>query len=47
MFVFAVAIPATVLLLCRCGLAALVSGMVFWLVVGGDGFQTQKKKSWV
>ena len=27
-----------------CGLAALVSGKVFWLVMGSDHFQTQKKK---
>ena len=42
-----VAIPATVFPSCLCGLAALVSRKVFWLVMGSDGFQTQEKKSWV
>ena len=42
-----VAILATVFPSCQCGLAALVSRRVFWLVMGSDGFQTQKKKSWV
>ena len=35
------------LFLCLSGLAALVSGKVFWSVIGSDGFQTQKNKSWV
>ena len=39
--------PAAVFPSCPCGLAALVSGKVFWLVMGSDGFQTQKNKSWV
>ena len=43
--VCAVAIQATVFPLCLCGLAALVSRKV--LVMGGDGLQTQNKKSWV
>ena len=42
-----VAIPAIVFPLCLCGLAALVSRKVFWLGMGSDGFQTQKKKSWL
>ena len=41
--VCAVAIPATVFPSCLCGLAALVSRKVFWLVMGRDGFQTQKR----
>ena len=45
--VCAVAIPATVFPSCLCGLAALVSRNVFWLVMRRDGFQTQKNKSWV
>ena len=44
--VCSVAIPATVFPSCLCGLAALVSRQVFWLGMGGDGFQTQTK-SWV
>ena len=42
-----VAIPATVFPACLCGLAALVSRKVLWLVMGSDGFPTQKKKTWV
>ena len=38
-----VAIPATVFPSCLCGLAALVSRKVFWLVMGSGGFQTQKE----
>ena len=45
--VCAVSISATVFPSCLCGMAALVSRKVFWLVVGSDGFQTQKNKSWV
>ena len=41
--VCAVAIPATVFPSCLCGLATLVSRKVFWLVMGSDGFQTQKE----
>ena len=37
---------ATVFPSCLCGLAALVSTRVFWIGMGGDGFQTQKMKSW-
>ena len=44
--VCSVAIPATDPM-CLCGLAALVSREVVWLEMGRDGFQTQKKKSWV
>ena len=45
--VCSVAIPATVFPSCLCGLAALVSRKVFWLVMGSNGFQTQTNKSWV
>ena len=45
--VCSVAIPATVFPSCLRGLAALVSIKVFWSVMGSDGFQTQKNKSWV
>ena len=45
--VCSVAILAIVFPSCLSGLAALVSGKVFWLVIGSDGFQTQKNKSWV
>ena len=44
---FGPCVPATVFPSCVCGMAALVSTKVFWLVMGSDGFQTQKKKSWV
>ena len=47
LLVCSVAIPATVFPLCLCGLATKVTRSVFWLVMGCDGFQTQKKKSWV
>ena len=45
--VCSVAIPGDCLSLVACGLAALVSGKVSWLVMGHDGLQTQRKKSWV
>ena len=41
--VCAVAIPATVFPSCLCGLAALVSRKVFWLVMGNDGSQTKEE----
>ena len=41
--VCSVAIPATVFPSCLCGLAALVSRKVFRLVMGSDGFQTNKR----
>ena len=40
--VCSVAILAIVFPSCLCGLAALVSGKVFWLVIGSDGFQTAR-----
>ena len=45
--VCSVAILATVFPSCLCGLTVLVSGKVFWLVMGSDGIQTQKIKSCV
>ena len=46
--VCSVAMPATVVPSCLCGLAALVSRKILWLVMGCDGFQTNKRRSlWV